>query len=465
MKKILFIFCLVPVSNFLFSQITCSSESFLLDDSLTFTAAQSGGNGLQSYVADGDLQELNYWETTAADQSVTIDYMQDYIMNGLTYYPSTSGNTVLGYTVQTSTDNVNFSTVASGSFPTYTTTNLARKGIPTTIKFTNPTTVRYLRMIVADSGKRVAEIIPIVCGQPPVTVQCNTGSLTSSGTNSTGTAKKAIRKLDNNWTVTHIIGGTGAPETSPYNYSSQQNALYYPAMVVGQAVGVWTTSPYNNAEWISATQDGEEINSINQANNPAYPNTYFYKYKFKIVDSDFATSLKLRLDYYVDNQIVRVYVNGVDQNINSLDSSSYLGGHQKTSLLESDFVLGENELVVQVYSWPGYQGLLVQGIPSCYCLKDANTAYPGKVVNHGITLLNRAGSDVNNNNWPMVRKSGFTALESNTKGMVVTRMTTAALTNITRPIEGMMVFDVTAKCLKIYDGTGWKCFVTPSCPD
>ena len=99
-------------------------------------------------------------------------------------------------------------------------------------------------------------------------------------------------------------------------------------------------------------------------------------------------------------------------------------------------------------------------LTACYDLP--NTATAGVDTKHGITILQRAGAD--NGNWPMIRKSAHTALESNTKGFVITRMTTAQVTAIVSPQEGMMVYDTTAKCLKLYDGTAWSCFVTPTCP-
>ena len=103
----------------------------------------------------------------------------------------------------------------------------------------------------------------------------------------------------------------------------------------------------------------------------------------------------------------------------------------------------------------------------CYDLPAGGT---GLATNHGITLLQRATPG--NSNWPMIRKSAHTVLESNSKGFVVTRMTSdpaqsaAAnyITKITNPQEGMMVYDIFAKCLKIYDGTAWKCFNTAACP-
>ena len=96
-------------------------------------------------------------------------------------------------------------------------------------------------------------------------------------------------------------------------------------------------------------------------------------------------------------------------------------------------------------------------------------------VKHGITLLGRAGKVSTNANpttsdWPMFRNSAYTALESKTKGFVITRNANPE-TTITNPVIGMMVFDTDADsgkgCLKINtDGTttGWKCFNKQSCP-
>lgn len=108
------------------------------------------------------------------------------------------------------------------------------------------------------------------------------------------------------------------------------------------------------------------------------------------------------------------------------------------------------------------QGFGLNEIP-CICFNPANTATPGQDTKVGITLFNRAGSE-NTDNWPMTRKSGHLALESNTKGFVVSRIAKADLGNIAVPQEGMMVFDTTDKCLKIYSDGEWSCFSTPTCP-
>lgn len=100
----------------------------------------------------------------------------------------------------------------------------------------------------------------------------------------------------------------------------------------------------------------------------------------------------------------------------------------------------------------------------CYCYKTPVTVAGNPVpVKHGITALRRAGST--STEWPGVRQSAWTVLESKSKGFVVNRLTTAQITAITLPVEGMMVYDTDANCLKIYNGTVWNCFTSQTCPD
>jgi hypothetical protein len=106
----------------------------------------------------------------------------------------------------------------------------------------------------------------------------------------------------------------------------------------------------------------------------------------------------------------------------------------------------------------------------CFVTPSISTGTNTKI---GITLLKRAGTG-NSDNWPMIRKSGHLALESNTKGFVITRLTKIEIegqttpivipAKITNPQEGMMVYDKTDTCLKIYSDGQWKCFTTPACP-
>lgn len=103
---------------------------------------------------------------------------------------------------------------------------------------------------------------------------------------------------------------------------------------------------------------------------------------------------------------------------------------------------------------------------SLYCLENPVTTGTSIDTKTGITSLNRAGSETATDNWPMVRKGGYLALESNKKPLVITRSSTANLANITNPVEGMMVYDTTENCLKIYVNAtaGWRCYNKKTCP-
>ncbi len=99
--------------------------------------------------------------------------------------------------------------------------------------------------------------------------------------------------------------------------------------------------------------------------------------------------------------------------------------------------------------------------PACYKTPASGT---GLATNHGITALGRAGAETSNDNWPMVRTGAWTVLESKTKGFVLNRVANPQ-TAIANPVEGMMVYDTAANCLKVYFGAtkGWSCLDEKTC--
>ena len=96
------------------------------------------------------------------------------------------------------------------------------------------------------------------------------------------------------------------------------------------------------------------------------------------------------------------------------------------------------------------------------CFRPATTAGTTLVTNHGITALARAGGATTD--WPGKIKGAYTALDAKTKGFVINRVPTTALASITGVI-GMIVYDTTVNCLKMYDGTGWNCYSKQTCDD
>ena len=143
----------------------------------------------------------------------------------------------------------------------------------------------------------------------------------------------------------------------------------------------------------------------------------------------------------------------------------YASSNDGTAFVEFDKTTGEAMFISTTQPSANNDGAHCPTAPitfDLYCRKlpvtNAGTQLPS---NLGITALGRAGAD--NSNWPMVRQSAWTVLEAKTKGFVVNRVANPA-TDIANPVEGMMVFDTTAQCLKIYNGTVWSCYSTPACP-
>lgn len=94
---------------------------------------------------------------------------------------------------------------------------------------------------------------------------------------------------------------------------------------------------------------------------------------------------------------------------------------------------------------------------SAFCVKPGITA--GTALNSYVIIstMNIGPTDLPVNN-------GYMVLDSKTKGMVITRITTANLPTGTNAIKGMLVYDTTENCLKMYNGTLWGCIVQ-GCPD
>ncbi|HAR74077.1 MAG TPA: hypothetical protein DCR77_11800 [Flavobacteriaceae bacterium] len=93
--------------------------------------------------------------------------------------------------------------------------------------------------------------------------------------------------------------------------------------------------------------------------------------------------------------------------------------------------------------------------PGTTCTKTPNTTTATSFTNVGISTMSTKLE-----NWPTAIPNGFLALESSTKGFVITRTTDVA--KIVDAKEGMIVYDTTEKCVKLYNGTIWHC-IEKSC--
>ena len=116
------------------------------------------------------------------------------------------------------------------------------------------------------------------------------------------------------------------------------------------------------------------------------------------------------------------------------------------------------------------------GVAQGLCYKPGAVASAGNPALNGkagITSLSRAGTM--GDNWPGIRTGAWLVLESKTKGFVPNRVAFSGGNPVgiapVNFVEGMLVYDTTNKCLKMYTSQdngvtfGWYCLNTQTCPD
>lgn len=95
--------------------------------------------------------------------------------------------------------------------------------------------------------------------------------------------------------------------------------------------------------------------------------------------------------------------------------------------------------------------LVTVTIPGGYCTKPFNNTASANATKVGINT--QASTS---NNWPQNIPNGFIALESQNKGLVITR-TTAASIPVANRVEGMLIYDTADNCIKLFNGSIWRC--------
>ena len=87
------------------------------------------------------------------------------------------------------------------------------------------------------------------------------------------------------------------------------------------------------------------------------------------------------------------------------------------------------------------------------CINFPTAGTPDSYTQTGISNL--AGFGTTGNGWPQNVPNGFVAIESKNQGFVITRVAnTSAISNA---VEGMLIYDISANCVKLYNGSFWKC--------
>lgn len=87
-------------------------------------------------------------------------------------------------------------------------------------------------------------------------------------------------------------------------------------------------------------------------------------------------------------------------------------------------------------------------------IRNACTKTPSNLTADAGTSVGISNLSQVNTDWPNQIPNGYIALESLNKGMVITRTTSNLIQS---PVEGMVIYDTTDRCIKLYNGTIWKC--------
>lgn len=180
----------------------------------------------------------------------------------------------------------------------------------------------------------------------------------NTATNATNTGTIPVGSNDLHWTaaLTNSLG------------------VYVPAVSCGnQAPGNWINSPFPNANWISFPHTCTPGSPAEHSCIPGHVDVYF-KLSFNLPASNCGLSVAtpssycLSLDFYADNSVYEIFVNGVLNYLNPTTNPYYHFGYSSlggvTKSLCNNWQVGMNEVIVHVRSGqnppPTWEGFLAQ---------------------------------------------------------------------------------------------------------
>lgn len=188
--------------------------------------------------------------------------------------------------------------------------------------------------------------------------------------------------------------------TTPVTGAPPAGLTYNTAVVVTNPPPVYVTSPYGNANWISHAADAIHPTGVNY--------DIFYRYRVNLLPGTNPATFDPRLDFYSDNAIYEIWINGVAQNVHSNygagDPYLYLGyqaGNQAAGTLTGPWQSGLNEIIVHVKSGAAAQAFLAQvALPQTVCdpasvsLNKVTRVVAGGPFGFGLTNTTQASGTI-----------------------------------------------------------------------
>lgn len=168
-------------------------------------------------------------------------------------------------------------------------------------------------------------------------------------------------------TATDGVGGVLPSGSNDLNWQFSTGSIlgpYTPAIVMAP-FGAYYTSPWPDCDWIS-----HNISGTHSVNTDYYYKIEFYLPCINTCGGSYADSATfcLNMDFYADNSVDEVYVNGIAQSpwivgVPDIDPYYHVGFTAGTGLSMSlcqDWQPGLNVLIIKISSGPGYAGFLAQ---------------------------------------------------------------------------------------------------------
>jgi hypothetical protein len=138
-------------------------------------------------------------------------------------------------------------------------------------------------------------------------------------------------------------------------------AAWARSYVGNKAPASWIASPFGNANWVSQ-YPGSHTGNVD----------IYHRFTFNMAPSVNPATFALKLDFYSDNSVAAIYVNGVLQSVpgvpqaptNPYFYAGFVAGAAATTNLVSNWQTGSNTVIVHIKSGAGAQGFLAQATTS-----------------------------------------------------------------------------------------------------
>lgn len=188
--------------------------------------------------------------------------------------------------------------------------------------------------------------------------------LLNTGLSATGQKMESGSGRDGSWKV--AIGTDEGASSASYWIDGQVITSH-----------IWTESPYENANWISYNNDAIHPRPASADTNA---NVYF-KNTFNIGSAVDESKFNLTMEYYADNSIYEIYVNGVAQSThypnflpqNALapyEHDAYSSEDKEAKItLGKDWKTGANEVIIHLKSSLNKLGFLASFTAKCVPVK------------------------------------------------------------------------------------------------